>query len=83
MADGLAFLPWAPIQDADKNRAVDAAAQAHGATTRQVLLAWLLARSPQVLPIPGTGSVGHLEANVAAAAIQLTPEEVAAISGGR
>jgi aryl-alcohol dehydrogenase-like predicted oxidoreductase len=81
-ADGLAFLPWAPIQDADKNPAVGAAAEAHGATSHQVLLAWLLARSPQVLPIPGTGSVRHLEANVAAAAIHLTPEEVAAISGG-
>jgi len=79
---GLAFLPWAPIQDADKNPAVGEAARNHGATTHQVLLAWLLARSPQMLPIPGTGSVSHLEANVAAAAIELSPDEVAAISGG-
>jgi aryl-alcohol dehydrogenase-like predicted oxidoreductase len=44
------------------------------------VLAWLLARSPQILPIPGTGSPEHAEANVAAAAIDLTPDEVAAIT---
>ena len=43
---------------------------------------WLLARSPQVLPIPGTGSPGHAEANVAAASIELSPGEVAAITRG-
>ena len=51
------------------------------ATPHQVVLAWLLARSPSILPIPGTGSVAHLEENVAAAALELTPAEVAAISG--
>ena len=54
----------------------------HGASPRQIVLAWLLARSPQMLPIPGTGSPGHAEANVAATAIELTPHEVAAITAG-
>lgn len=53
-----------------------------GVSPRQVVLAWLLARSPQVLPIPGTGSAEHAEANVAAASIQLSPDEAAAISHG-
>jgi aryl-alcohol dehydrogenase-like predicted oxidoreductase len=55
---------------------------AHGASPRQIVLAWLLARSPQMLPIPGTGSPGHAEANVAAASIELSPGEVAAITRG-
>jgi len=78
----IAFLPWAPIQQADGNPAVAEAAKRHGASPRQIVLAWLLARSPQMLPIPGTGSPGHAEANVAAAAIELSPGEVAAITGG-
>jgi aryl-alcohol dehydrogenase-like predicted oxidoreductase len=82
-ADGLAFLPWAPLQDAGRNRAVRDAARRHGATVAQVVLAWLLARSPAMLPIPGTGSVAHLEENVTAAALRLTGEEVDAISGRR
>jgi pyridoxine 4-dehydrogenase len=76
----LVFLPWAPIQDLDRNAAVQEIAGRHGATPRQVVLAWQLARSPAILPIPGTGSVGHLEENVAAAAIALTAAEVAAIT---
>lgn len=76
----LVFLPWAPIQDADGNHAVSEAAARHGVSPRQIVLAWLLARSPQILPIPGSGSAGHVEANVAAAAIQLSPDEVAAIT---
>jgi aryl-alcohol dehydrogenase-like predicted oxidoreductase len=76
----LAFLPWAPIQQADRNRAVAQAAKAHGASPRQIVLAWLLARSPAMLPIPGTGSPEHAEANIAAAAIELTGEDVAAIT---
>jgi pyridoxine 4-dehydrogenase len=78
----IAFLPWAPIQEADGNPAVAEAAGQHGASSRQVVLAWLLARSPQMLPIPGTGSPEHAEANVAAAAIELSPDEVAAITQG-
>jgi pyridoxine 4-dehydrogenase len=76
----IAFLPWAPIQQADGNPAVMQAAQRHETSPRQIVLAWLLARSPQMLPIPGTGSPEHVEANVAAAAIELSPDEVAAIT---
>ena len=76
----LAFLPWAPIQQADSNPAVTEAAGRHGASPRQIVLAWLLARSPQMLPIPGTGSPGHIETNVAAASIKLSPDEVMAIT---
>jgi pyridoxine 4-dehydrogenase len=78
----LAFLPWAPIQDLDGNPVVQEVAGRHGATPRQIVLAWLLARSPAMLPIPGTGSVAHLEENIAAAAIELTPAEVTALTGG-
>ena len=76
----LAFLPWAPIQQADSNPAVDEAAKRHGASPRQIVLAWLLARSPQMLPIPGSGSPEHAETNIAAASIELTPDEVTAIT---
>ena len=78
----LTFLPWAPVQEADKNPAVARAAEDHGVSTNEVVLAWLLARSPQILPIPGTSSPGHAEENIAAAALRLSPDEVAAISKG-
>ena len=78
----IAFLPWAPIQQAEDKVAVLSAAERHGASTRQIVLAWLLARSPQMLPIPGTGSPEHAEANVAAAGIELSTEEIAAVSEG-
>jgi pyridoxine 4-dehydrogenase len=78
----IAFLPWAPIQQAGDKVAVLSAAERHGVGTRQIVLAWLLARSPQMLPIPGTGSPGHAADNVAAAGIELSAEEVAAISDG-
>ncbi len=78
----LAFLPWAPIQQADANPAVAQAAKRHDASPRQIVLAWLLARSPQMLPIPGSGSPEHVEANVAAASIELSADEVAAITRG-
>jgi len=74
------FLPWAPMQDSGTDGAVGRAAKAHGISERQVVLAWLLARSPQILPIPGTGSADHAEANIAAAAVELSPGEVADIS---
>ena len=77
----LVFLPWAPILDSDRDTAVRQAAERHGATIRQIALAWMLARSPQMLPIPGTGSVEHLESNIAAASIELSGEEIAAITG--
>jgi pyridoxine 4-dehydrogenase len=78
----LVFVPWAPILDADQSSAALAAAVAHGASVRQIALAWMLARSPQILPIPGTGTVEHLESNVAAASIRLAADELAAISRG-
>ncbi len=76
----LVFLPWAPIQDAERGRAVSGAARRHGVGERQVVLAWLLARSPQILPIPGSGSPEHVEVNIAAASIVLSPDEVASIT---
>ena len=69
-------------KEADTNPAVAQAAERHGISTHQVVLAWLLASSPQILPIPGTGSPGHAEQNIAAAAVELSPDEVAAISKG-
>jgi pyridoxine 4-dehydrogenase len=75
----LVFLPWAPIQEADRIVPVVTAARSHGATTRQIVLAWLLNRSPQILPIPGSGSAEHVAENVAAASIQLTNLEATAI----
>jgi aryl-alcohol dehydrogenase-like predicted oxidoreductase len=78
----IVFLPWAPIQQSDGNPAVAEAARRHGASPRQIVLAWLLARSPQILPIPGTGSPEHVETNVAAAPIELSSDEVAAITKG-
>jgi aryl-alcohol dehydrogenase-like predicted oxidoreductase len=76
--DGLAFFPWFPLAAGDLARpggVLDEIARGHDATPGQVALAWLLARSPVTLPIPGTGSVEHLEENVAAADLRLTGEE--------
>jgi pyridoxine 4-dehydrogenase len=78
----LTFLPWAPIQDLGRIPALREVAERRQATARQVVLAWLLARSPAVLPIPGTGTVAHLEDNVAAGGLRLSPEEVDALSTG-
>jgi pyridoxine 4-dehydrogenase len=78
----LVFLPWAPVQEAGQNPAVANAAERLGVTQHQVVLAWLLAISPQVLPIPGTGSSRHAEENIQAAAVELSPDEVEAISKG-
>ena len=83
----LAFIPWAPIAagSAEKLKsgasrmAVDAVAQAHHATVWQAALAWLLAKSPAMLPIPGTSSVAHLEEDLAAARIKLSASELATI----
>jgi pyridoxine 4-dehydrogenase len=77
--EDLIFLPWAPIQDADRMAPILSAASRHHVSTRQIALAWLLARSPQILPIPGSGSPEHVAANVAAASVQLTNEESTAI----
>jgi pyridoxine 4-dehydrogenase len=75
----IVFLPWAPIQDVDENRAVREIARNHHAGPRQIVLAWLLARSPRILPIPGT--VSHLEDNITAAAIELSPAEIESLNG--
>jgi len=82
----IAFIPWAPLArgataalTGQAQAAFQAVAAAHGATDFQVAIAWLLARSPAMLPIPGTSSVAHLEENVAAAGIKLTPKELAAL----
>ncbi|HEX8859164.1 MAG TPA: aldo/keto reductase [Actinomycetes bacterium] len=80
--ESMAFLPWAPIRDVDRNSATQRVAEARKATARQIVLAWLLARSPSVLPIPGTGTVSHLEENVAAAGIKLSDAEVDALQAG-
>ena len=80
--DQLVFLPWAPIQETDKRVAVGVAAERHGATEHQVVLAWLLATSPQILPIPGTGYPAHAEENIGAASLELSPQEIRAISEG-
>ena len=80
---GIAFIPWFPIatgQLARPGGVLDQASKEHGATPAQLALAWLLRRSPVVLPIPGTSSVAHLEENVAAGAITLTDEEFAKLS---
>lgn len=80
--ESLVFLPWAPVQEAGRNVGVLAAARRLGATEHQVVLAWLLASSPAILPIPGTGSPGHVAENIAAAGIELTGDEVRAIRDG-
>ena len=76
----LAFLPWAPILDIENDGAAAEIANAHNASPRQVVLAWLLARSPAILPIPGTGTVAHLEENIGAAGIKLDGHEIEALT---
>ena len=73
---GLGFIPWFPL-DAGRLEGgpVEEIARAHDATPMQVALAWLLQRSPVMLPIPGTSSVAHLEENVAAASLELADDE--------
>jgi pyridoxine 4-dehydrogenase len=80
--EDLAFIPWAPIQETDRNVGVRVAAERLGVGPRQVVLAWLLAQSPQILPIPGSGSAEHVEDNVAAAGLDLTAAELEAITHG-
>ena len=78
----LAFLPWEPIQNLGRHLALREIAERYGADPRQVALAWLRARSPAVLPIPGTRTVAHLEHNIAAAGLRLSAAEVDALSTG-
>jgi aryl-alcohol dehydrogenase-like predicted oxidoreductase len=90
--EGLAFIPWAPLasgstarlegggdRGSEQGGALEKVAAAHGVSVMQVAIAWLLAQSPAVLPIPGTGRVAHLEEDIAAARLQLSPAELAAL----
>ncbi len=84
-ADGLGFLPWAPIAMGGlfgSSSALATTAARHGATQAQIALAWLLARSPVILPIPGTGSLEHLRENVSAAQIELSVDDLAVLERG-
>jgi aryl-alcohol dehydrogenase-like predicted oxidoreductase len=77
-AHKLAFLPWFPVgggKGLPSGNALKTAAKAHNTSVYQVALAWLLERSQVMLPIPGTANISHLEENVAAARLKLTPEE--------
>jgi aryl-alcohol dehydrogenase-like predicted oxidoreductase len=80
---GLGFIPWFPLAAGEMARpggALDQAAKKHGATVSQLALAWLLHRSPVILPIPGTSSVSHLEENLGGASLKLTDGEWNAIT---
>jgi len=82
-AHGIGFIPWFPLAAgslAEPGGAVAEIAAAHDATPGEVAIAWLLARSPVMLPIPGTSSVEHLEENVAAADVELTTDELARLN---
>ena len=78
---GIAFLPWYPLGagSALKSAKVKTLAKSMNARPAQILLAWLLAKSPVMLPIPGTASIAHLEENVAAAALEMSAADVAAL----
>src|SRR3989440_2888955 len=79
--NGIAFIPWFPLGAGRvAGQILDQIARARQATQHQVAIAWLLKRSPIILPIPGTSSVKHLEENVAAAALQLSDEEYQKLS---
>jgi len=81
-AHSIGFIPWYPLAAgklAQEGSILDAVARAHDATPSQIALAWLLARSPVMLPIPGTSKVAHLEENVAAVTITLNEDEFAAL----
>jgi len=82
-SSNIGFIPWFPLATGELSKddgPLAAAAKEHAATPSQLALAWLLKRSPVMLPIPGTSSVDHLDSNTAAAAIELTDEEFAALS---
>jgi len=83
--DGLAFIPWFPLAAGwitENPGPWGRVAMSHGATPAQISLAWLLHRSPSMLPIPGTNSVAHLEENVAAAGIRLSDDEAESLAAG-
>jgi pyridoxine 4-dehydrogenase len=81
-AQGIAFIPWFPLASGDlagPGSLLDAMAKRHNATPGQIALAWLLKRSPMMLPIPGTSKVAHLKDNMKAAEIVLSDEEFTAL----
>jgi pyridoxine 4-dehydrogenase len=81
--EGIAFIPWYPLGAGDlpaRRVRLGAIADRHRATPAQVALAWLLRRSPAMLPIPGTSSLEHLEENVGAAGLRLTDEDLCELS---
>src|SRR5215831_6745938 len=80
---GIAFIPWYPLAAgglATPNSRLVRIAKSHGATPSQIALAWLLQRSPAMLPIPGTSSIAHLEENLASASIHLSSDEFQALA---
>jgi len=80
--NGIAFIPWFPLGAGRiAGEVLNQVAQAHDASPTQVALAWLLQRSPVILPIPGTSSIEHLEENVAAASLRLKDEEYGELAG--
>ena len=79
--EGIAFFPWGPLAAGKlSSERISAVAERRGATPNQIALAWLLRRSPVIVPIPGTASLAHLEENVAAGAIELTDDEFASLA---
>jgi pyridoxine 4-dehydrogenase len=81
--EGIVFLPWHPLEaggSARDTRALDRVAQRHDATPVQIAIAWLLARSPVMVPIPGTSSLPHLEENVAVARLKLSKDDLKELS---
>jgi pyridoxine 4-dehydrogenase len=82
--EGLGFIPWFPIATgrlAGRDGPLSVLAKQAGATPAQLALAWLLRRSPVMLPIPGTNSAGHLEENIGAAGVELSDDQFTALSG--
>jgi aryl-alcohol dehydrogenase-like predicted oxidoreductase len=78
--EGIAFIPWHPLQRGGTPRSLASIARRHGVAPQQVALAWLLARSPVMLPIPGTAKLAHLDENLAAASLRLNSQEIREIN---
>jgi len=79
--NGIAFIPWFPLAAGRvAGDVLERIARVHEATPKQIALAWLLRRSPMILPIPGTSSIEHLEENVAASSVRLSDEDFEILS---
>ena len=78
--EGITFVPYFPLRNLDDGGVLAEIAERHGATTAQVALAWLLQRSPTMLPIPGTLSLEHVKENLAAQELELSADEFAALA---